>query len=142
MLGCLVELPNGQHVVTIEEGSVKLSKSLKLDNVLYAPNLNCNLILVSQLIDEPNYVVQFTNNLYVIQDRTWRMLICVGEWKDGIYYFLGILGMKAFRVDGVNPLKLWHKHFEHPSFQITQLLPNVRCGKSSEIKNKACDACQ
>ena len=49
---CPVGLPNGQHTTTIKEGSVVLDGGLKLTNVLYVPKLNCNLISVSQMMDE------------------------------------------------------------------------------------------
>jgi len=49
---CPVGLPNGQHTVAFKEGSVVLDEGLKLTNVLYVPKFNCNLIYVSQMMDE------------------------------------------------------------------------------------------
>lgn len=62
-------LPNGKQTATTKEGTVMLSDELKLANVLYVPSLQCNLISVSQLVDESNCVVQFTNKFCAIQDR-------------------------------------------------------------------------
>ncbi|KAH0639303.1 hypothetical protein KY290_036572 [Solanum tuberosum] len=59
-------LPDGQHTIATKDGSVKLSKNLKLGNVLFVPRLKCNLIYVSQLIDEVDCIVQFTKKLCII----------------------------------------------------------------------------
>ena len=67
VIGCLVGLPNGKHVIAIKDGSLNHDRSLRLENVFFVPNLKCNLISMSQLIDESNYIVQFTNDLCVIQ---------------------------------------------------------------------------
>lgn len=61
--GCPVGLPDGQYAVATKEGSVQLDENLELKNVLYVPRLNCNLISVSQLIDESDCIAQFTKNL-------------------------------------------------------------------------------
>ena len=50
------------------EGSVRLSNSITLHNVLYVPNLSCNLLSVSQLNDNLHTNVTFDSNLCVIQD--------------------------------------------------------------------------
>ena len=44
-------------------GTITLEGGLKLINVLYVPRLNCNLISVSQLIDDTNCIVQITNSM-------------------------------------------------------------------------------
>jgi len=44
-----IGLPNGDCTVARNVGSVTLGDDIKLDNVLYVPNLNCNLVSVSKL---------------------------------------------------------------------------------------------
>ncbi|KAJ8616906.1 hypothetical protein MRB53_013092 [Persea americana] len=100
--GCSVGLPDGQHVVATKEGTVILDGGLRLENVLYVPKLNCNLIFVSRMIDKSKCVVQFTNKLCVIQDRTSRMLIGAGERKDGLYFYHGVQDVKVFQINAVN----------------------------------------
>jgi len=51
---------------TNQEESALLSSRLKLDNVLYVPQLIRNSIFVTQLIDLGNWVVQFTTDISVI----------------------------------------------------------------------------
>lgn len=61
--GCPVDFPDGQKLVATKEGTTTLDGGLKLSNVLYVPKLSCSLISVTQLIDETNCVVQFSNSL-------------------------------------------------------------------------------
>lgn len=65
------------------EGITMLSDTLKLSNVLYVPSLKCNLIQVSQLIDELSCKVQFTDKFCVIQYHMSRMVIGASEQKVG-----------------------------------------------------------
>ncbi|KAJ1378331.1 Retrotransposon gag domain [Sesbania bispinosa] len=96
MTGCPVGLPDGQKVFATKEGTTTLEGGLKINNVLYVPKLNCSL------------------------DRTSRTLIGLGERIDGLYYFRGIRHEKAFKVDGVMSLDLWHRRMGHPSLKITE----------------------
>ena len=142
IFSCLVGLSDGQSVTATKQGTVKLDGGLKLKTVLYAPSLNCNLILVSQLIDESNCIFQFTSDLCIIQDHTSKMVIGVGERRDGLYFFQEIPNVRAFKTSCVNQLELWHKRMGHPSLKTIKLLPSVNCGKISESINKACEVCQ
>lgn len=116
-------------------------RRLKLSNVLYVPKLSCNLISVTQLIDETNCVVQFSNSLCVMQDRTSRMLIGLGERIDGLYYFRGTRNEKAFKIDSGLSLDIWHRRMGHPSLKITKLVSN-NSSRNNDYENKACDVCQ
>ena len=46
VFACLVKLPDGKEAVAEKEGTMVLNEHLKLNNVLYVPNLKCNLISV------------------------------------------------------------------------------------------------
>lgn len=61
-----VGVPDGSNTAATKEGTVMIGNDLVLQNVLYVPGLTCNLISVSQLMDNSNCFVQFTNNLCVI----------------------------------------------------------------------------
>ena len=63
-----VGLPNGHTAQTSHEGSIRLSSNLVLHNVLYVPDLCCNLIFVSRLIDDNNYTIHFNSQMCIIQD--------------------------------------------------------------------------
>jgi len=84
---CPIGLPNGSHVLATNEGSIKLDENLVLSNVLYVPGLACNLISMSQVIDETDCVAVFSKHMCALQGRTSKTLIGAGERKDGLYYF-------------------------------------------------------
>ena len=48
---CSVGLLDGSNIVSTKEGSITLDSDFCLGNVLYVPELSCNLISMSQLID-------------------------------------------------------------------------------------------
>lgn len=52
---------------------------MKLENVLFVPSLKCNLIYLSQLIDQVYYIDYFTKNFCLMHRRTSRMIIDVSE---------------------------------------------------------------
>ena len=82
---CPVGLPNGVQTAATKEGN-ELNDELKLANVLYVPSLQCNLVSISQLIDEIDCIVYFTKKFCAIQDRSTRTVIGVGERREGLYY--------------------------------------------------------
>ncbi|KAI4347891.1 hypothetical protein L6164_008667 [Bauhinia variegata] len=125
IVACPVGLPNGEQTNAIKEGTTFLEGGLKLTRVLYVPKLSCSLLSVSQLLDESNFLLQFTNKLCVMQDRTSRMLIGAGKRRDGLYYFRGERVVKACKTSGENQLSLWHKRLGHPSYKITQSIPKL-----------------
>lgn len=63
---CPVSLPDGVQTTAVSKGSVRLSSGLVLRNVLYVPNLKCNLIAVGQLILDSHCFVTFTDRLCIV----------------------------------------------------------------------------
>ena len=57
-----------------KKGEVTLSLDIVLRDVLYVPNLTCNLILVGQLFQDLNCDVIFQKNYCLIQDHISRRL--------------------------------------------------------------------
>ena len=55
-----VDLANGIMMLAHKRGSVKLSSKITLRDVLYVPSLKCNLMSISQLVDEIFYIVTFS----------------------------------------------------------------------------------
>ncbi|XP_062086361.1 uncharacterized protein LOC133792468 [Humulus lupulus] len=77
-----VRLPNGKHAIATKEGTITLSPNMVLTNVLYVPDLTCNLLSVSHLLSNLSYSITFTDKLCIIQDRTLRTLIGADERCD------------------------------------------------------------
>ncbi|XP_074356025.1 uncharacterized protein LOC141695697 [Apium graveolens] len=134
-----VGLPDGQTVVANKKGSVRLSENIYLRHVLYVPELNCNLISISQLSDDLNYFVQFSSNICAIQDLHLRRLIGAGERRDGLYYFQQLSAIHAVSAERSSMVELWHKRMGHPYENIVKLLPFIN--NSKDIMNKACEVC-
>ena len=125
VLSCPVGLPNGKEAIAKNEGTIVLDKHLKLNNLLYVPNLKCNLISISQLIKESNCIVQFTYKFCIIQDPNSRMLIGTSEQREGLYYFWSIASVRVMKTVGKDTVDLWHQRLGHPSDKVIKLLPIV-----------------
>jgi len=82
-------LPNGAHTLAEKQGTLALGENVSLKEVLYVPELNCNLLSVAKLCKDLKCAVTFVSESCVLQDRTSRTLIGVGEQRDGVYYYLG-----------------------------------------------------
>lgn len=79
ILPCLVELPNGEKVVSLKEGMVHLGGGLKLHHVLFVPKLKYNLASVLQLLRDSNLILLITNNICTIRDLNSRRLVEADE---------------------------------------------------------------
>ncbi|XP_029125466.1 uncharacterized protein LOC114915233 [Cajanus cajan] len=91
-----------------------------------------------QLMANKEGTVTLDGGLKVENDCTSKMLIGVGEQRDGLYFFKGIRSEKAHKANGTCELNLWHQRMGHPSFKVTKLASNMRCD-SDILKNKPCD---
>ena len=138
---CPVGLPNGGHVFATDIGSIKLNKNLVLSDVLYVPGLACNLISVSQVVDDNDCIAVFSKHGCALQDLTSKTLIGMGERKDGLYYLQRQQRIKAHKVDGMGSLDLWHARLGHPSLKVTKLISAIAIRKDSGVLNKSCDIC-
>lgn len=103
---CPIGLPDGRQSSSTKQGQVQLSRHLVLNNVLYEPGLNCNLISVTHLIDDMHCVLQFTKQLCVIQDPSTRTLIGAGERRDDLYYFRTVPDVRVVTAGGVATAEL------------------------------------
>ncbi|CAM8944481.1 unnamed protein product [Rhodiola kirilowii] len=82
-----ITLPDGSSLVASQAGTAVLGDSLRISNVLLVPEFNCNLISLVHLIHELRLLVTLTDKFCVIQDRTLRTVIGVGEQGMGSYGF-------------------------------------------------------
>ena len=140
-VNCPITLPNGSVINSIRRGKVKLSTSLILKNVFFVPSLNCNLISISQLLDEQRCDILFTRNSCFLQDRISRMVIGAGERRGGLYYFseLPKVSQSSLLAIRGSDLELWHSRLGHPSEAILRSLPFI--SSSTSVKNNSCETC-
>ncbi|CAA7062674.1 unnamed protein product [Microthlaspi erraticum] len=138
VLPCSVGLPNGKQSLSRETGTVVFDEDFKLINMLFVPDLKCNLISVSQLIEDLDVVMQIANKGCVVQDRTTRNLSGVGELRDGLYFFRRLTEFNAFRLNKDEAEDVWHQRLGHPSNGVFDLLPVV----GSRVKDfSTCSTC-
>ena len=122
----IVTLPNG-HVVAINRvGSVKLSNTLSLDNVLFVPMFTFNLLNISVFTLSHNCSDNFLLNSCVIQDLTWDLTIGKSRIWNNLYFLE--LGNEFSNFVFANSIVLkrdiWHFCLGHPSHVKIQFLHN------------------
>ncbi|GJZ52820.1 retrovirus-related pol polyprotein from transposon TNT 1-94 [Tanacetum coccineum] len=129
----VIPIPGASHHMTAmakKEGDVCFDNGFVLRNVMYVPELTCNLLSVPQLLDKGNCIVQFAPTICVIQDLTSRTVIGAGERMDGgLFYFKEMPPTRAFKTAITIPFDLWHKRLGHPSLEVLKLLPQVNLNK-------------
>lgn len=72
---------NGDSLKVNKIGDVILNKCIKLNDVLYAPNLNANLISSRKLSEDMGCAITYFLNVCVIQDPIRQTLIGLGDIK-------------------------------------------------------------
>ena len=81
----LVQLPNGESAQVTHIGTVTLSPSLILKNVLCVPSFYFNLLSISSLTHSQPYCCIFLSAYCFIQDLIFWKTIGVGKAHDGLY---------------------------------------------------------
>ena len=79
-----VELPNGNMVPVTHIGTVKLSSSLILTDVLCVPSFHFNLISVSKLVYSSLCLIFLSNYCFIQAFTPWRM-IGLGKIYNRLY---------------------------------------------------------
>jgi hypothetical protein len=80
-----VNLPNGQSVLVTHIGSVQVTPTLLLTDVLCVPSFDFNLISVSKLTSSLHCCIFFLSIYCFIQDiMQWKM-IGLGKQQNGLY---------------------------------------------------------
>ena len=134
-----IDLPNGATTVATHQGSVTLGDKLTLNNVLYVPTLQCNLISIAKLCKDMRCLVTFSDDNCVLQDCTSRTLIGAGKQLGGVYYYKeGSLG--AIQVNSVRESSLWHNRLGHPSSEVLSFLSSS-LGINFRKGNEVCEIC-
>ena len=142
-----VKLPNGDMAKVTHIGTVNLTSTLTLHNVLCIPSFSFNLVSISKLTQSPSCCCVFLSHYCFIQDlQPWRM-IGLGRKHGGLYTLeladivlpnsvstvLSKLSSFSF-LNSVNSCtsasiidstSLWHSRLGHPSFQRLAILQNL-----------------
>ena len=84
-VSCVVALPNGETATVTHIGSITLSSTLILHNVLCVHSFSFNLLSVSKHTKSCSCCLVFLSNFYFIQDLLCWRTTGVGEVHDGLY---------------------------------------------------------
>jgi len=71
---------------------------IRLESVLYVPNLRCNLLSVSKITQDKGYLVIFSFADCIFQDKSSRRTIGKAEEKNGLYQISRLDHHKEFRL--------------------------------------------
>lgn len=113
-----IKLPNGSLVLVTHVGTVQLSPTLHLHNILCVPSFGFNLILANKLTQDLSCCLIFLNTHCFIQDLKICMKIVVGKNFNGLYYLLPSQINSIFTaLSYVQPTSIhtWHCRRDHVS---------------------------
>lgn len=135
-----VTLPNGSQLSASISGSVKLTPSLTLHNVLYIPSFNVNLISVAKLSQSNNCSVQFNSNSCSIMQNPSMETIGIADLQNGLYVLHSNLSPPSCNFVSTDG-NIWHMRPGHPSHKglqtIAEIFPFVSCNDNVS----PCDSC-
>ncbi|KAK1414482.1 hypothetical protein QVD17_30227 [Tagetes erecta] len=134
-----VMIPNGDSIPVEAKGNCTLTGGIKINEVLYIPNFNCNLLSVSRLSKELKCVVSFFPNFCIMQDLHSKKLIGTCKCIQGLYR-MGMAAQErkamAIKVDA----KVWHSRLGHASDSKLSHIHFLR-DFSFNFKENVCDSC-
>ena len=62
----LIDLPNSAKTMSTKQGTVSLGERLKLNEVLYVPNMSCNLISIARITKDLHCTVTFFDEYCIL----------------------------------------------------------------------------
>ena len=125
--------------LSLKGGAAKLNTKIILQDILYVPSLNCNLISISQFINDIFCTIIFTNKFCNIQDPNMRILIRVDETRRAVYFYKDTIATEI-QTNKVISYDLWHCRLGHPfSQKLSNYLSNIQ--RDFINKNDLCNVC-
>ncbi|KAF7814526.1 Retrovirus-related Pol polyprotein from transposon TNT 1-94 [Senna tora] len=111
-----VKIADGTMAKVSAIGSIKISTTLTLMNVLYVPALACNLLSISKLTQDNNYCATFRAHDCVFQDLASEKMIGNAKEYNGLY-ILGSTHIPTFNkivlsANCPSNILLWHYRCE------------------------------
>lgn len=83
----MVGLPDGTIKKVTKVGDIVVTDDIVLHSVLYIPEFRHNLLSVSKLMDDTNFMGWFSKTSYYFQDLTTKRITTRGERIGGLYRF-------------------------------------------------------
>ena len=111
------------------------NKNLILDNVLYVPQANKNLVSVHKLARDNDAFFEFHPSYFLIKDRTTKKVLLRGWCEGGLYPLKSFSNKQAQGVTKLSSSR-WHSRLGHPSMTIVhQVLNKNKLSFFSQIKS-------
>ncbi|KAK4381522.1 Retrovirus-related Pol polyprotein from transposon RE1 [Sesamum angolense] len=143
------------HFAQFEEelaGTAQLTDSIALAEVLHIPSFQHNLLSVSQLCKALPIRFIFHNSSCILQDQRTEEVLAIGNQIGKLFY----LTPSSFSSTAVNKrtksvpefvhlsqdctsYELWHKRLGHPSENVIDHIPTLRCKQPKE--QSVCSIC-
>ncbi|XP_018453440.1 uncharacterized protein LOC108824502 [Raphanus sativus] len=141
-----VSLPNGTREPITHTGTVHLSDSLILHDVLHVPSFRFNLLSVSSLLHRDHHSAHFFFDSCYIQAHTQDLMIGRGSLIRNLYILDTQLASSSSSVSFCGSLKvdgsLWHHRLGHPSSaKLQHLSPHIHIDKSTHLESFHCPVC-
>ncbi|CAL1362956.1 unnamed protein product [Linum trigynum] len=111
-----ITLPTGDQVHATHIGTVTCVANLVLENVLFVPQFNFNLISVSKLTTNPSLHLTFFSTVCLIQDLQLRRMIGSAKLTNGLYLFYRTIidqPPSPFAATSAQSFDLWHYRLGH-----------------------------
>nr|KYP72342.1 Retrovirus-related Pol polyprotein from transposon TNT 1-94 [Cajanus cajan] len=129
-----ITMANGSRATSHGVGTIHLSPSLSIDNVLYVPESPFNLLSLSRLTRSLDCLISFTKDSAFLQDRSSGRMIGTGCESHGLYH----LRPSAPAGLVVDSPSLIHAQLGHPSLaKLQHLVPRL-----SKLSHLSCESCQ
>ncbi|PRQ29721.1 putative RNA-directed DNA polymerase [Rosa chinensis] len=141
---------NGEAFPVLGSGSVCITPTLELHNVLYVPDLSHHLISVPQLNAESKCSVTFYPMYVIFQDLLTREIVGRGYLRGRLFHldqtYAGEKPGAQSRValtsnsDKISEIWLWHRRLGHPSFSLMKTtMPTLFIGVNESALR--CETC-
>ncbi|CAN1338667.1 Retrovirus-related Pol polyprotein from transposon TNT 1-94 [Linum perenne] len=148
-----VRVADGSIAPVTGIGRVQLTANIQLSPLLYVPNLNCNLVSISQLTKDLHCKAVFGKYDCELQEEISGRTIAKSELENALYIIkgedlesgAGKGGVKTALISSRDSIEsqvmLWHTRLGHPSFgYLEKLLPKLFLNKKANFYQ--CETCQ
>ena len=132
----MVTLAYGSQTITKGIGSTCPLPSLPLTSVLYVPDSFFNLISISKLTRDLNFLITFSDHSVTLQDWSTVQAIGIGHESQGLFYLSSPSPSTACA--SMDAFLLIHNRLGHPNIsKLQKMVPRF-----SSLSSIECESCQ
>ncbi|XP_048635048.1 uncharacterized protein LOC125608656 [Brassica napus] len=141
--GVTVSLPNGHKEPISHIGSIIVSPTITLHNVLYVPSFRFNLISVRCLLVDNNSSAHFYVDHCLIQESTEGLMIGRGSIFNNLYVLdTNVSASPTICASLLDDGQLWHQRLGHASLAKLLHVPGIKAlHKTSLSAVENCPVC-